>query len=197
MNYFRNTIYNAKTALNASIGHFPRFRCYLRSQVYRPGYRSECDYVACALTNKTGALRRRLSRFRGDHWPIIFNDYYIPYYDLEMVLYHELAHFMAHEIRPHAPDHGLAWALSCDALHEIIGMDSVTSLEGSTWIHELPQEEQNATFLAESVSNFQEWRQCANHNRNRLTSMLANELGKLTYNRLCSILSACLFSELR
>jgi hypothetical protein len=193
--WFHGEIHEAEKRLRASVDQFPEFKCYLRSEVYKPNYNGQRDYVAIALTGKRGYLRTRLSKSNGHHWPILYNDKYLLSYDIEMVLYHELAHFIVDEIRPNGSPHGIEWALVCDSLHMITGMDCITALEGSTWINEVSNNERAEVFKQYRISSFKEWKLSLERYREQFYIMLNEELQKLTYDRLISILSNCLFKN--
>ena len=88
---------------------------------------------------------------------IEFNDLYDETYDVEMVLYYELAHFVARKVDRQCSSHGLLWAAACDAIQIQMQMGKDNLEEGAYWISQVEASELIFTLRRDGLKGFQEW----------------------------------------
>ncbi len=141
-----------RLAIDKRISNFPAFNCY---RAYDLGMKMP-NSLACALLPQH-RISQKLTKTHGAHWPIIFGNFRFFDLSFEMIVYHELAHFIAHDIQPIHPSHGLLWAVCCDALQKQMDMDPISMLEGATWLSELTEHEKEETLASDGMCNLKEW----------------------------------------
>lgn len=122
---------------HTAIGGLPRFRCHLRMDIPpRMLVGSKRSWIAIA--SLAGPIRRHFCAIHGLHNPIIFDEHFLPeklsQEWVEAVILHELAHFLAEDIDPKAPDHGHLWARCFTMLGLIVGLDQLELMEASDHI---------------------------------------------------------------
>lgn len=170
----------------------PHFRCYLSSDLYSSSYTRNKNYLARAHMENS-YISRRVSRGKPKHWVIEFNDRHNEAYDVEMVLYHELAHFIAHEIDLHCPGHGLLWAASCDAIQTQMEMDEDSMEEGTFWLSQVQPFEQHATLTLEELESLDDWFFVRKSCQHRIQRAMKKHEDCIHFEDLCAIVARYAF----
>lgn len=147
----------SKFEISTKIIGFPNFTCYPSSRMSKRNAKCRSTYLACAHTQKIKSNGRIENS--GDIWFIEFNDLISDFIDMDLLLYHELAHFMSHSICCRDPDHGLLWAACVDALNIIMEIDSESLAEGTEYIFLVDEAERISTFEFDSISSEMNWRE--------------------------------------
>ena len=175
-----------RDCLDMRILGLPNFRCYLRSDLYSPRYTANQNYLARAhMVNSH--VSRRIAKKNQRHWVIEFNDLYDEAYDIEMVLYHELAHFIARKINRYCPSHGMLWAAACDAIQIQMDMDEGSLEEGTYWISQTDTFELEATFRYEGINSLEEWQSVRMFCQDRIRKAINEHSRRRHFEDLCAI----------
>lgn len=165
----------AARELASRIPGFPPFLLRPASALHPRQARKSDGCWAVARTDQIWTYilsEHRAQRLR--FWRIDFNDRYPETFDMDLVLYHELAHFVASDITIFAPSHGLLWATCCDALMLVMEMDEDSLDEGTNWIFQVGEDERRRTFEWEHVANAAHWQQV----RGRMQAALIRALDR-------------------
>lgn len=175
-----------RECLNMRILGLPKFRCYLRTDLYSPRYTANQNYLARAhMVNSQ--VSRRVAKGDQRHWVIEFNDLCDEAYDIEMVLYHELAHFIARNIDWHCPSHGMLWAAACDVIQIQMEMDEDSLEEGTHWISQVETLELKAAFRNDGIESLEEWQTVRMLCQNRIRKAIKEHSRFIHLEDLCAI----------
>lgn len=174
--------------LAARIPGFPRF--VLRASSGVPKRRSGCRAWNTAAAHVQSFYAPFLGGMRGATkvWTIEFNDRHPWLFDMELVLYHELAHFMARRIELFTCSHGLLWATCCDALMLHMNLDPDSCDEGTDYIFKVDAGERWTTFRAEHIADEAHWRLVRARTRARVAALLAQAGPRIGYDDLLAII---------
>jgi hypothetical protein len=181
----------AALELQSRIPGFPPF--LLSPSSHLPKRRSGCRpwHIASAHTSSYFLRYALYSRPRWPHiWTIEFNDHHPYLFDMDMVLYHELAHFMARRLDMFSPSHGLLWATCCDALMLVMDLDPDSRDEGTSYIFEVEAGERFETFRREHVADAAHWRQVRSRALTVLVHLLEQSGVPIRYDDLLTVVRA-------
>lgn len=182
---------DAARELASRIPGFPPFLLRAASRLH-PRLARESE--GCWAFARTGQLwtyvllRPRAKRLR--FWRIDFNDRHPEPFDMELVLYHELAHFLADDVALFQPSHGLLWATCCDALMLLMEMDEDSLDEGTEWIFEVEEDERRRTFQTDHIADAGHWRQVRGQTRAVLAGLLDRSGSPIRYDDLKLLIRA-------
>jgi hypothetical protein len=182
---------HAEMELRLRISGFPPFVVVRSSD--RPKRRVACKdwHMAAAHTTEYASFHLIYTRPRRPHvWTVEFNDHYPDLYDMEMVLYHELAHFMSRRSGFEAPSHGLLWAACCDALMLVMEMDADSRDEGTEYIFDLDWNERTTTFAREHIIGAEHWRQVRARTHAVLVGLLEQMGRPIRFDDLMAVIQA-------
>lgn len=166
---------------------FPKFGCYSTSDLYMRFPAAGLDYYARAHTGRS-YIRRKITSATGSHWIIEFNGTMVEGHDIEMILYHELAHFICRSINRSAPSHGLLWAACYDALHIIMEMDEFSSNEGTVWLFETNSFKIESTFASDMISSRDEWFEIRERTRDVICKRIKSSTLPISYIDLINVI---------
>ena len=143
--------------LQARIPDLPDFRCAERSRLPVPQRACTRRYAAVAHVTRFQPGFARMRRDFGP-WLVEFNARFPHVYNMQRMLYHELAHFICASMNHSAPVHGLLWASCCDALMQLMGQGKTGLAEGTDYLFWCSRTEQQRTLRAERIADEDEWR---------------------------------------
>lgn len=181
-----------RNCLDMRILGFPDFKCYLRSELYSPRYNENLNYLARAHSAGSNIFRR-LPKSDRNNWVIEFNDFYDETYDVEMVLYHELAHFVARKVDRQCPSHGMLWAAACDAIQMQMEMDEDSLEEGTYWISQVETLELEFTLRSDGLDSIDEWESVRCDCQKKIQREIKRHSNRVHYEDLCEIVARCAF----
>ena len=188
---FHHMCRSIETDLMGMIEGLPIFRCHIRSDL--PGRLltgQSRNWIAIASFG--GPIRDHLVVSYGQHNPIILDERFFPEpFDqawLELVIVHELAHFLAQDINPNAPAHGLLWARCFSALGWLFCLDQIEMHEAFQQILCGSSSQFRAQLKGDNCQNYHGWIDIFSSQQKALFERLEmRHSDKLTYQDLLQI----------